>query len=329
MIGRRVGDAGQLVAITGMGAALGLLLALAGPAVAREKRRSSHHRSQPPPAAPSDRSAEAPAVDPLVRAEAREHFLSARAEATEQRARAQALAAYRLARRRGIDFLGDPARRVATARALDAALLVLRRSSSETAGWRRELEHAQAERLALQRSGDPHAGQLASASVAASGQSLYTPLTPLTLEVLATLGPGAGVVFAPLMGTAIAWPARGTLVSGPGIRRDPATNTDSLSESVEILSRMNEPVRAIARGRVRKAAALPQGGYAVVTEHDDNRISILSGLRQVDVAEGAEVEVGQPLGLVGRDLDGAPVLVFELWQDGAPIDPRPLLPAVR
>jgi len=85
-------------------------------------------------------------------------------------------------------------------------------------------------------------------------------------------------------------------------------------------------VRAIADGRVRKTAALPQGGYAVVTEHGDDRISILSGLRQIDVDEGTEVKAGQALGLVGRDLDGAPVLVFELWQNGSPIDPRPLLP---
>jgi septal ring factor EnvC (AmiA/AmiB activator) len=37
------------------------------------------------------------------------------------------------------------------------------------------------------------------------------------------------------------------------------------------------------------------------------------------------VKSGQALGLVGRDLDGAPVLVFELWHKGSPIDPRPLL----
>lgn len=262
-------------------------------------------------------------VDPLARAQARESFLSSRAASTEQRARAQALAAYRLARRRGADFLGDPGRRVATARALDAALMVLRRSASETAGWRRELSHAQAERQALQKGGRP--GPHPAAGDADPGMVL----TPMSLEVLATLGPGAGVIFAPLMAVGVAWPTRGTLVSGPGIRRDPATGTDSISESVEILGRMNEPVRAVAGGRVRRVEALPQGGYAVVTEHPDERISILSGLRQVDVAEGAEVTAGQPLGLVGRDLDGAPVLVFELWQDGAPVDPRPLLPPTR
>jgi murein DD-endopeptidase MepM/ murein hydrolase activator NlpD len=151
----------------------------------------------------------------------------------------------------------------------------------------------------------------------------------LTLEALGMLGPGAGAVFSPLLAAGIGWPTRGTLVSGPGIRRDPATGTDSIAQGVEILSRMNEPVRAIADGRVRKTAALPQGGYAVVTEHGDDRISILSGLRQIDVDEGAEVKAGQALGLVGRDLDGAPVLVFELWHKGAPIDPRPLLASGR
>jgi murein DD-endopeptidase MepM/ murein hydrolase activator NlpD len=271
--------------------------------------------------APTGRDAEA--VDPLVRAQAREDFLSARAATTEQRARAQALAAYRLARRRSADFLGDSGRRVATARALDAALMVLRRSATETAGWRRELEHAQAERVALQRSGDQRA---TGTDAAAANPGAFTPQA---LEALAVLGPGAGALFSPWLAAGIAWPARGTLVSGPGIRRDPATGTDSIAQGVEILSRMNEPVRAIADGRVRKTAALPQGGYAVVTEHGDDRISILSGLRQIDVDEGTEVKAGQALGLVGRDLDGAPVLVFELWQNGSPIDPRPLLAPTR
>jgi murein DD-endopeptidase MepM/ murein hydrolase activator NlpD len=130
----------------------------------------------------------------------------------------------------------------------------------------------------------------------------------------------------PLPPATLDWPARGTVVSGPGRRRDPATGTEAISEAVEILSRMNEPARAVADGQVRRIAALPQGGYAVVLAHDEERISIVSGLRQVDVPVGTALKSGAQLGLVGRDLDGAPVVTFELWQAGVPVDPRPWLP---
>jgi murein DD-endopeptidase MepM/ murein hydrolase activator NlpD len=272
------------------------------------------------PGAAAATAEERAAVDPLTRAVSREDFLQARATATAQRTRAQALAAFRLARRRSADFLGDANRRVATARALDAALLVLRRSASETAGWRKELAHAETERRALQRADSRRAG------TETEGAEAPRPLTPMMLALLGNLGPGAAAVFAPLGAEGIIWPTRGTLVSAPGLRRDPATGTEAIAEGIEILGRMNDPVRAVADGRVRLVVELPQGGYAVVTEHADDRISILSGLRQVDVARGAAIKGGDVLGLMGRDLDGAPVLGFELWQAGNPIDPRPLLP---
>jgi murein DD-endopeptidase MepM/ murein hydrolase activator NlpD len=283
---------------------LALLLALPllapGPASAAEARRPKR-----PPRAPAPAVVPLVPVDPLARARAREQLTLARSTATTARARAQALIAYRLARRRSAEFLGDPARRAETARALDAALLMLKRSAFESNALERELVLARAERTALE-----EGVVQAPAPDGDEAAKLDDWDFPLPAAV-----------------TVLAWPARGTVVSGPGRRRDPATGTEAVSEQIEILSRMNEPARAVADGRVQRIAALPQGGYAVVMTHADDRISILSGLRQVDVAVGAEVAAGDPLGLVGRDLDGAPVLAFELWQNGAPLDPRPFLPS--
>jgi murein DD-endopeptidase MepM/ murein hydrolase activator NlpD len=304
-------------------ASLTLLLALAGRASAGEGRRPRRgHARVPVPAAPAIQPLVP--VDPIARARAREELTLARTTATVARARAQALIAYRLARRRSAEFLGDPARRAETARALDAALLMLKRSAFESSALERELVLARAERSALETGSG--SGSATGSGVAAGPPTATEPAEP-TAEAPEQLVDWEFPM--PMAVPTLAWPARGTLVSGPGRRRDPATGTEAVSEAVEILSRMNEPVRAVAGGKVHRIAALPQGGYAVVVIHGEERISILSGLRRVDVAAGAELAAGDPIGLVGRDLDGAPVLTFELWQAGVAVDPRPWLPAAK
>ncbi len=287
------------------------------------------------PSAPSDLEV---VVDPVARARSREALMAARAEAAERRARAHALLAYRLARRRSSELWSEPARRAQTARALDAAWLVLRRSAGERSAWRRELAQASADRSSLERrlgqtgggglkedAGDGHGA--ADSAEEPTTLARRASSSPGMLVLVGVLGPGASLAAPPAASSWLHWPARGATLSAPGLRRDPATATESRGEGIELLARLNDPVHAVADGHVRKVAALPQGGYAVVLAHDQERISIVSGLRQVDVTEGAAVKAGSPIGLVGRDLDGAPVLGFELWQDGAPIDPRPLLPA--
>ncbi|HEY0713068.1 MAG TPA: peptidoglycan DD-metalloendopeptidase family protein, partial [Polyangia bacterium] len=235
--------------------------------------------------------------------------LRGRAQIMETQARAQALATYRLARRREAAVLGNGRRAAETARALEAALVMFRRSAWETAALRKEVGHATREREALEKALGP-GGSVDSAN----GDP-------------GSAGAGAGDTAAALGPLALLWPARGTIVSAPGQRRDPATNTDSIAGGIEILSRMNEPAIAVAAGKVRLVEALPQGGHAIVIAHADGRTSITTGLRVVSIAVGDDVTAGQNVGFVGRDLDGAPVVTFELWQDGAPVDPRPYLPA--
>jgi septal ring factor EnvC (AmiA/AmiB activator) len=249
-------------------------------------------------------AAQAPADDPLAealaRARTRESIGVNRSESAGTRARAQALAAYRLARKRAATFLADPRSRAEQARALDAALWVLAREVREAALLREELAFSSRDRASLESA----AAATSTAPPPHPADDAFDPRSP---------------------GPRLSWPARGALVRGPGLRRDDATLAVVREAGVRILSRLNEPARAPAAGRVQKVAALPRGGFALVTVHDDGAVSILSGLRQVEVAEGAAVEPGQRLGLVGRDLDGAPVVSFELWQRGRPIDPTPLL----
>jgi murein hydrolase activator len=233
-------------------------------------------------------------VDPLARVRLREMVLTERSIEADARTRSDALAAYRLLRRRQASYLADPDGRGDDARAATAAVWLLRRQALEAAALRDELARTTAERHGLEgRAGLPAVVGTAEAAVA-GGPALHIPV-------------------------------RGARTAAPGVRQDPATGAERRLVGLEILARLNQPVRAPAAGTLRRVTALPQGGYAVVTAHDDGLVSILTGLRRVDVLPGAVVAGGQALGVVGRNLDGAPVVGLELWRDGAPVDPRPLL----
>jgi septal ring factor EnvC (AmiA/AmiB activator) len=118
------------------------------------------------------------------------------------------------------------------------------------------------------------------------------------------------------------------MVGVPGIRRDSATGTELRRDGIELLARLDEPVRAVAAGVIRRVETLPQGGYAVVTQHPSKWVSVLSGLRDVVVVSGEPVEPGQALGLAGRNLDGAAVVSLELRHNRESVDPREVLPGV-
>jgi murein hydrolase activator len=245
-------------------------------------------------AAPAAAEERAP-VDPLARVRLREMVLTERSIEADARARADALAAYRLLRRRRAAYLADPDGRGDDARAAGAAVRVFRRQALEAAALRTELARTTAERQGLEGS--------------AGLPAVVAPALPASA--------GGAVALVP--------PVRGARTAAPGVRKDPATGAERRLVGLEILARLNEPVRAPAAGTLRRVTGLPQGGYAVVTVHEGGLVGILTGLRRVDVAPGAPVAAGQPLGVVGRNLDGAPVVAFELWRDGAPVDPRPLL----
>jgi murein DD-endopeptidase MepM/ murein hydrolase activator NlpD len=225
------------------------------------------------------------------RLKVREETLAQQTQAAEQLARRNARAAYRLARKREAAFLIAPEGRLEQARAFDLALVAARRSVGEAQALRRELARVAAERQAL--------------ADAAARRATAPPLDDDPPRFKR--------------------PVRGAVVGVPGVRADPITGAEVWQQALQILARMNEPVHPPAAGTVRRVEALPQGGYAVVTDHGDGWVSLLSGLREVHVSPGATVDGDEPLGLAGRNLDGAVVVSFEVWHGRASVDPRPLL----
>ncbi|MDZ4697650.1 MAG: M23 family metallopeptidase [Deltaproteobacteria bacterium] len=215
-------------------------------------------------------------------------------EAAESLLRRQATLAYRTTRKRDLGFLADPDARAEQARSADATLALLARGLDEAAKIEHELALVEQERHGL-----------AARSVSAPGVS-------------GAVNPVDGLTSPPVF----QWPVRGPVVAGPGLRKDAMTGVEMRQLGVQLLGRTDGQVMAPATGKVVRVERLPEGGYALMIEHEHNLTSIVSGLRRVNVAEGSSVAAGAEIGRVGRTLDGAPVVRFAVFSGLEPVDPR-------
>lgn len=204
--------------------------------------------------------------------------------------RQQAWMAYRLGRRRELGFFADTSLRPEAARASAMAVVVLNRSVEEASKLDNEFKRVQRER----------------ANYAARDLQFESGATTASIPTKPSL----------------VWPAKGPIISAPGLRPDPVTGVVYRDTGVQILSRVDAAVVSPGAGRIARVTTLPTGGYALVLAHADGLVSILSGLRVVEVAQGDAVKAGAQVGLVGRTLDGAPVLRMAVWRAGQPVDPR-------
>jgi murein DD-endopeptidase MepM/ murein hydrolase activator NlpD len=231
----------------------------------------------------------------------REQILDSQRAAAESSTRQRGLLAYRLCRRRELGFAANPETRLDDARAFDLALLALRRGADETATLTRELDRVRGERSVIE----------AAFVARVTGE--------ISADESARERAGADSRIR------LVRPVRGEAVAVPGSRRDSSTKVELRHDGVELLARLSEPVRAVAAGTVRRVESLPQGGFAVITNHASGLTSIVTGLRDIVVAAGDQVGAGQTLGLAGRNLDGAAVVSVEIWRDRRPQDASKLL----
>jgi septal ring factor EnvC (AmiA/AmiB activator) len=253
----------------------------------------------PFPATAADASSDEAAI--FDRLSVREQILDGQHTAAKHVAQQRGLLAYRLCRRRELGYAANPESRLDDARAFALALVALRRSAGEATMLATELDHVRGDRTAL---------EAAFVRRATSG----SPATNESSTSVLTL-PAA----------ALSRPVRGQVVAVPGIRRDGSTKVELRHDGIKMLARLNEPVRAIAAGTVKRVEPVPQGGFAVVTAHAWGLTSIVTGLRDIAVLPGSKVSAGQTLGLAGRNLDGAAVVSIEIWRDGHAQDAGKLL----
>ncbi|KKO55316.1 M56 family metallopeptidase [Paenibacillus sp. DMB20] len=95
---------------------------------------------------------------------------------------------------------------------------------------------------------------------------------------------------------------------------------------INILNRLNTPIKAAAAGKVLNAEYNTSLGNHVVLAHEDGYQTVYSHLEKMEVTAGATVTQGQIIGLLGSTgKSTGPHLNFRILVNGTPVDPMELL----
>ncbi|MEO6572606.1 MAG: peptidoglycan DD-metalloendopeptidase family protein [Polyangiaceae bacterium] len=93
---------------------------------------------------------------------------------------------------------------------------------------------------------------------------------------------------------------------------------------VEIRAPLGSPVRSVFAGRVAFADRYGSYGRIVILDHGDHYYSVSGNLASVDVKVGDDIPVGEKIGTVGDEGQGA-LLYFEIRHGSQTIAPAPWL----
>jgi lipoprotein NlpD len=94
-----------------------------------------------------------------------------------------------------------------------------------------------------------------------------------------------------------------------------------------LAGRLGQDVRAASAGRVVYCGSGLRGyGNLIIIKHADSLLSAYAHNREMLVHDGQQVAVGQVIAHMGESPQRAPVLYFELRQNGRPVDPLAWLP---
>ena len=116
----------------------------------------------------------------------------------------------------------------------------------------------------------------------------------------------------------LAWPVSGSIVApfAPG-----------KSRNIVIACAPGAPVKAAAAGRVTYAGSGIKGyGKLVIIKHDAHLITAYGRNGRLLVKQGDTVKLGQQIATSGADAAGVGTLLFEVRENGKPVDPVGQLP---
>ncbi len=93
---------------------------------------------------------------------------------------------------------------------------------------------------------------------------------------------------------------------------------------VDVVAPQNEPIKNILDGHVVLATWTLDGGYVIGIQHEYNLVSFYKHNSVLLKKVGNFVKAGDAIAMMGSsgELTSGPHLHFELWQDGAPINPE-------
>ncbi len=117
------------------------------------------------------------------------------------------------------------------------------------------------------------------------------------------------------------YPVVGNLVSGYG-----DINENGVGQrGVRFSTRASAQVVATFEGKVAFVGDFRGYGQLLIIEHSDGYHSLLAGMSRIDSAIGQEILTGEPVGIMGNNVDAEPVLYMELRRNGQSINPLPWL----
>jgi murein DD-endopeptidase MepM/ murein hydrolase activator NlpD len=92
----------------------------------------------------------------------------------------------------------------------------------------------------------------------------------------------------------------------------------------DIVAATNEAVKATLPGTVTMAGWTLETGYVIQLMHADNIISVYKHNAELLKHIGDRVKAGEPIAIIGNsgELTTGPHLHFELWYNGAPVNPE-------
>lgn len=93
---------------------------------------------------------------------------------------------------------------------------------------------------------------------------------------------------------------------------------------VDVVAPPNEVIVAIADGTVTLSSWTLETGYVIQIQHENNLLSVYKHNSKLLKQSGAQVKAGEAIAIIGNsgELTTGPHLHFELWHNGAPINPE-------
>ena len=97
--------------------------------------------------------------------------------------------------------------------------------------------------------------------------------------------------------------------------------------AIDIAADIGTPVKSILDGKIIFSEWSLETGYVVVVDHGENIISVYKHNSKTLKEQNDFVQAGEVIAYSGNqgNLSSGPHLHFELWKNGTPIDPEPLL----
>ncbi len=129
-------------------------------------------------------------------------------------------------------------------------------------------------------------------------------------------------LFADLKGHML-WPAEGSIVTKFGKYMHPELKTFTENIGIDISARLNDPVNAVASGKVTAITWQRGRGNIVILRHYGGYYSVYAHLGEILINMSEDVTLGQKIGNVGESgsING-PILHFEIWKGANKINPE-------